>query len=190
MQKFNGLSAILENGYYGQITHTTPAQPMNLRFLPTERSTQCETHWLHLLTLISHRRQRILQAACHFPGVNNSISNADVPWVMYCGCLTGAQTAFTMKTYNFIFAGGISSSATTQALLEYRIAICIKSACLMQVSTYDLAYVLVDKQLSANFTHGVWEMYSVYIVQSLQSPHDCSHHPTTVESQPFFNIVR
>jgi hypothetical protein len=33
--------------------------------------------------------------------------------------LAGAHTAFTMKTYNDIFAGGIGSSATVQALLEY-----------------------------------------------------------------------
>jgi hypothetical protein len=38
---------------------------------------------------------------------------------MYGGSLAGAQTAFTMKTYNDIFAGGIGSSATVQALLEY-----------------------------------------------------------------------
>jgi hypothetical protein len=38
---------------------------------------------------------------------------------MYGGSLAGAHTAFTMKTYNSIFAGGIGSSATTQALLEY-----------------------------------------------------------------------
>lgn len=38
---------------------------------------------------------------------------------MYGGSLAGAQTAFTMKTYNSLFAGGIGSSATTQALLDY-----------------------------------------------------------------------
>jgi hypothetical protein len=38
---------------------------------------------------------------------------------MYGGSLAGAHTAFTMKTYNDIFAGGIGSSATTQALFEY-----------------------------------------------------------------------
>jgi hypothetical protein len=38
---------------------------------------------------------------------------------MYGGSLAGAHTAFTMKTYNDIFAGGIGSSATVQALLEY-----------------------------------------------------------------------
>jgi hypothetical protein len=38
---------------------------------------------------------------------------------MYGGSLAGAQTAFTMKAYNDIFAGGIGSSATVQALLEY-----------------------------------------------------------------------
>jgi hypothetical protein len=38
---------------------------------------------------------------------------------MYGGSLAGAHTAFTMKTYNSLFAGGIGSSATTQALLEY-----------------------------------------------------------------------
>jgi hypothetical protein len=54
-----------------------------------------------------------------FPGVNESLCGSDVPWIMYGGSLAGAHTAFTMKTYNSIFAGGIGSSATTQALLEY-----------------------------------------------------------------------
>jgi hypothetical protein len=38
---------------------------------------------------------------------------------MYGGSLAGSLTVLTMKTYNSIFAGGIGSSATTQALLEY-----------------------------------------------------------------------
>jgi hypothetical protein len=38
---------------------------------------------------------------------------------MYGGSLAGAQTAFTLKTYNSLFAGGIGSSATTYATLEY-----------------------------------------------------------------------
>jgi hypothetical protein len=38
---------------------------------------------------------------------------------MYGGSLAGAQTAFTIKTYNDLFAGGIGSSATVQAVLSY-----------------------------------------------------------------------
>lgn len=38
---------------------------------------------------------------------------------MYGGSLAGSQTAFSLKTYNDIFAGGIGSSATTQAMLAY-----------------------------------------------------------------------
>lgn len=38
---------------------------------------------------------------------------------MYGGSLAGAQTAFTLKTYNRLFAGGIGSSATTYTMLEY-----------------------------------------------------------------------
>ena len=38
---------------------------------------------------------------------------------MYGGSLAGAQTAFTMVTYNDLFAGGIGASATAQALLAY-----------------------------------------------------------------------
>jgi hypothetical protein len=48
-----------------------------------------------------------------------SLCDDEVPWIMYGGSLAGAHTAFTMKTYNSLFAGGIGSSATTQALLEY-----------------------------------------------------------------------
>jgi hypothetical protein len=54
-----------------------------------------------------------------FPSVNATLNGPETPWIMYGGSLAGAQTAFTMKTYNSLFAGGIGSSATTYATLEY-----------------------------------------------------------------------
>lgn len=53
------------------------------------------------------------------PGTSGDVSAPKTPWIMYGGSLAGAQTAFTIKTYNDIFAGGIGSSATAQAILEY-----------------------------------------------------------------------
>lgn len=54
-----------------------------------------------------------------FPGVDGDLTAPKTPWIMYGGSLAGAQTAFTLKTYNELFAGGIGSSATTQAVLAY-----------------------------------------------------------------------
>jgi hypothetical protein len=54
-----------------------------------------------------------------FPGVNSTLNGPETPWIMYGGSLAGAQTAFTLKIYNHLFAGGIGSSATTYSTLEY-----------------------------------------------------------------------
>lgn len=54
-----------------------------------------------------------------FSGVNATLNGPETPWIMYGGSLAGAQTAFTLKTYNSLFAGGIGSSATTYTKLEY-----------------------------------------------------------------------
>jgi len=54
-----------------------------------------------------------------FTGLNATLNGAETPWIMYGGSLAGAQTAYTMKTFNSLFAGGIGSSATTYTKLEY-----------------------------------------------------------------------
>ncbi|KAF2029869.1 hypothetical protein EK21DRAFT_66939 [Setomelanomma holmii] len=104
MQKFNGLGVILENRYYGESYPYNTSTTDELRFLTTEQTIADNSYFRQHAT---------------FPGVNASLSDPDVPWIMYGGSLAGAHTAFTIKTYNSIFAGGIGSSATTQALLEY-----------------------------------------------------------------------
>ncbi|KAF1929845.1 uncharacterized protein M421DRAFT_419615 [Didymella exigua CBS 183.55] len=104
MQQFNGLGVILENRYYGKSYPYNTSTTDELRFLTTEQTIADNAYFRQHAT---------------FPGLNSSLSGPDVPWIMYGGSLAGAYTAFTMKTYNSIFAGGIGSSATTQALLEY-----------------------------------------------------------------------
>jgi hypothetical protein len=54
-----------------------------------------------------------------FPGIKEDISAPGTPWILYGGSLAGAQTAFSVKTYGDILYGGIASSGTTKALLEY-----------------------------------------------------------------------
>ncbi|CAA9965462.1 extracelular serine carboxypeptidase [Pyrenophora teres f. maculata] len=104
MEKFGGLGVILENRYYGQSYPFNTSTTDELRFLTTEQTIADNAYFREYAT---------------FPGVNASLSGPDVPWIMYGGSLAGAQIAFTMKTYNDKFAGGIGSSATVQALLEY-----------------------------------------------------------------------
>ena len=54
-----------------------------------------------------------------FPGVNATLHAPETPWILYGGSLAGAQTAFSVKTYGDILFGGIASSGTIQAQLEY-----------------------------------------------------------------------
>ncbi|KAF2855348.1 hypothetical protein T440DRAFT_386189 [Plenodomus tracheiphilus IPT5] len=104
MQKFSGLGVILENRYYGESYPYNTSSTDELRFLTTEQTIADNAYFRQHAT---------------FPGVNSTLSGPDVPWIMYGGSLAGAQTAFTMKTYNSLFAGGIGSSATTQTLRDY-----------------------------------------------------------------------
>ena len=54
-----------------------------------------------------------------FPGVNATLNAPATPWILYGGSLAGAQTAFSVKSYGDILFGGIASSGTIQAQLEY-----------------------------------------------------------------------
>ena len=57
-----------------------------------------------------------------FPGVQGSLNAPHTPWILYGGSLAGAQTAFSIKQYGGdggILWGGIASSGTTNAQLEY-----------------------------------------------------------------------
>lgn len=54
-----------------------------------------------------------------FPGLNETLNAPGTPWILYGGSLAGAQTAFSVKTYPDILWGGIASSGTSKAKLEY-----------------------------------------------------------------------
>lgn len=109
-----------------------------------------------------------------FPGVNESLSGPDVPWIMYGGSLAGAHTAFTIKTYNSMFAGGIGSSATTQALLnypqwyrpiiEYGPADCISRI----VNIIDK----IDALISSNSLQGIQQLKEIFGLGALQDLRD------------------
>lgn len=106
MEAFNGLGVILENRYYGESYPYNTSTTGQLRYLTTEQTIADNEYFAKHAT---------------FPDVNTSstLNAPDTPWILYGGSLAGAQTAFSMKTYNDLFAGGIGSSATTQAMLAY-----------------------------------------------------------------------
>ncbi|KAF2655245.1 hypothetical protein K491DRAFT_599342 [Lophiostoma macrostomum CBS 122681] len=106
MEATNGLGIILENRYYGESYPFDTSSTDELRFLTTEQTIADNEYFAKHAT---------------FPGLNttSAINAPSTPWILYGGSLAGAQTAFTLKTYNSLFAGGIGSSATTQALLTY-----------------------------------------------------------------------
>ena len=56
-----------------------------------------------------------------FPAVNTteSLNAPHTPWIVYGGSLAGGQTAFSLKKYNDLFAGGIAASAPAFAKWEY-----------------------------------------------------------------------
>ncbi|KAK7182016.1 hypothetical protein DPSP01_006247 [Paraphaeosphaeria sporulosa] len=101
-----GLGVILENRYYGKSWPTEDSSTDNLRFLTTDQTIADNAFFAKHAT---------------FPGVtgNESLHAPHTPWIMYGGSLAGGQVAFTMKTYNDLFAGGIAASAPAIAKWEY-----------------------------------------------------------------------
>ncbi|ORX95978.1 peptidase S28 [Clohesyomyces aquaticus] len=104
MQAFGGLGVILENRFYGHSYPFNTSTTDELRYLTTEQTIADNAYFAQHAS---------------FPGVNGTLNTPNTPWIIYGGSLAGAQTAFTMKTYNSVFAGGIGSSATAQAILAY-----------------------------------------------------------------------
>jgi hypothetical protein len=104
MEAFNGLGVILENRYYGESYPFNTSTTDDLRFLTTEQTIADNAYFAQ------HAK---------FANITGDLTSSKTPWIMYGGSLAGAQTAFTIKTYNSLFAGGIGSSATVQALLAY-----------------------------------------------------------------------
>ena len=54
-----------------------------------------------------------------FPGISGNLTAPGTPWILYGGSLAGAQTAFSVKTYSDVLFGGIASSGTVLAELDY-----------------------------------------------------------------------
>ncbi|KAF2704383.1 hypothetical protein K504DRAFT_390113 [Pleomassaria siparia CBS 279.74] len=104
MEATNGLGVILENRYYGESYPFNTSTTDDLRYLTTEQTIADNEYFAKHAV---------------FEGVSGNLSAPGTPWILYGGSLAGAQTAFTMKEYNSLFAGGIGSSATAQALLAY-----------------------------------------------------------------------
>ncbi|KAF2729219.1 hypothetical protein EJ04DRAFT_502727 [Polyplosphaeria fusca] len=104
MQEFNGLGVILENRFYGESYPFNTSTTDELAYLTYEQSVADNQYFATHAT---------------FPGIEGNLTAPGTPWIMYGGSLAGALTAFTMKTYNDLFAGGIGSSATTKAVLGY-----------------------------------------------------------------------
>ncbi|KAK3060519.1 hypothetical protein LTS18_008367, partial [Coniosporium uncinatum] len=107
MQATNGLGVILENRYYGKSYPFNTSTTDELAYLTTEQTIADNAYFAQHAT---------------FPGVDCNLTAPGTPWILYGGSLAGAQTAFSVKTYggeHGVLFGGIASSGTTKALLEY-----------------------------------------------------------------------
>ncbi|KAJ4298995.1 hypothetical protein N0V90_004239 [Kalmusia sp. IMI 367209] len=106
MEATNGLGVILENRYYGGSWPTNTSSTDDLRFLTTDQTIADNVFFAKHAT---------------FPGVsgNESLNAPHTPWIMYGGSLAGGQVAFSLKTHNDLFAGGIAASGAVSARVEY-----------------------------------------------------------------------
>ena len=106
MNATNGLGVILENRYYGRSWPFNVSTTDNLVYLSNEQT----------IADIAYFAQHAV-----FPGIEggSSLNAPKIPWILYGGSLAGAQTAFAVKTYPDVLYGGIASSATTHASLEF-----------------------------------------------------------------------
>ncbi|KIW00140.1 uncharacterized protein PV09_08318 [Verruconis gallopava] len=104
MNATNGLGVILENRYYGESYPFETSTTDELRFLTTEQTIADNAYFAQ-------------HAA--FPGINASLNAPHTPWILYGGSLAGAQTAFSLVEYSGLLWGGIASSGTIHAQVEY-----------------------------------------------------------------------
>lgn len=103
MQEFNGIGVILENRYYGTSCPFNTSSTDELLYLTTEQ-------------VIADFD--VFAKEVKLPNVTN-INAPTTPWILYGGSYPGALSAFTTKTYNETFLGGISSSGVIHGQLEY-----------------------------------------------------------------------
>lgn len=103
MQTFNGIGIVLENRYYGTSYPYNTSTTDEMRFFTTEQV-------IADFDLFARKVQ--------LPGVKN-VNAPKTAWMTYGGSYPGALSAFTVKTYGHTFYGGIASSGTTLALLNY-----------------------------------------------------------------------
>lgn len=111
MEAHGGLGIILENRYYGASYPFASSTTDELRFLTMEQAIADNAYFAQ-------------HAA--FPGVegNGSLCAPNSPWILYGGSLAGAQTAYSVQVYGGgegagVLWGGVASSGTTHAVLEY-----------------------------------------------------------------------
>ncbi|KAF2465610.1 uncharacterized protein BDR25DRAFT_328648 [Lindgomyces ingoldianus] len=138
VEDFNGMDVILENRYYGKSFPFNSSTTDELRYLTTEETIADNSYFAQNPT---------------FPSINDTLNAPTTPWIMYGGSLAGAQTAFTMKVYNSIFAGGIRSSATAQALLSY-------------------PYYKIDDLINSGDEDGTQEAKEIFGLEALESSGD------------------
>ena len=114
MEATSGLGIILENRYYGESYPFNSSTTDELRFLTMEQAIADNAFFAQHAV---------------FPNVkgNESLRSPHSPWILYGGSLAGAQTAFSLHEYGEgdetmekgVLWGGIASSGTTHAILEY-----------------------------------------------------------------------
>jgi Serine carboxypeptidase S28 len=107
MEATNGLGVLLENRYYGDSNPYNTSTTDQLTYLTTEQTIADNAYFAQHAT---------------FPGLTGNLSAPHALWILYGGSLSGAQTAFTVKTYGGdggIVYGGIASSAPIHMQLDY-----------------------------------------------------------------------
>ncbi|KAL4807500.1 serine carboxypeptidase S28-domain-containing protein [Aspergillus unguis] len=104
-QEYHGLGVILEHRYYGASYPFAEDTVHSLRFLSTEQSLADHAYFA----------QNVV-----FPGLEDlDLTAPETKWIAYGGSYAGAQVAFLRKVYPDVFAGAVSSSGVTAAIVDF-----------------------------------------------------------------------
>jgi hypothetical protein len=103
LQEFNGIGVILETRGYGTSWPYNTSTTDELRYLTTEQIIADNDYFARNVQL---------------PGIDN-LNAPKTPWIALGASYPGALTAFTVKTYQNTFLGGIASSALIYGQIEY-----------------------------------------------------------------------
>lgn len=161
MNATNGLGIILENRYYGDSYPFNTSTTEELRFLTTEQTIADNAYFAQHVQLANVSDGDNLTASVR-------------PWILYGGSLAGAQTAFSLVTYENILWGGIASSGVVKAVHAYPewyypIQKFGPSDCITQINN------IIDKMdslVQANNTAAIQQLKEIFGLGSLSDIRD------------------